>query len=203
MPGRLDFRGQSIRVIDVFVDELDLGDLGFSGVDPEATGNPSVLLNLYIYGYLNRVQSSPRLERPKPPRFSRRLRLGVGSSISDAAFFDALVTPIPAAAMSRMAAAVGCQPITTAGAGGRATVHGTKGLLLKQRRRLQVPRFRSHDRGARVTPQEAWRQSHRQAAFAQIEFATDSPLEGRVTCELVSEVDFRSSQKIRFSEVFG
>jgi hypothetical protein len=36
-----------------------------------------------------------------------------------------------------------------------------------------------HDRGARVTsPQEAWRQSHRQAAFAQIEFATDSPLEG-------------------------
>src|SRR5262249_39720367 len=52
------------------------------------------------------------------------------------------VTPIPAAAMSRMAAAVGYQPITTAGAGGRATVHGTKGLLLKQRRRLQVPRFR-------------------------------------------------------------
>ena len=68
-------------MIDVFVDELDLGDLGFSGVDPEATGNPSVLLKLYICGYLNRVQSSPRLERPKPPRFSRRLRLGVGSSI--------------------------------------------------------------------------------------------------------------------------
>jgi hypothetical protein len=64
-------------VIDVFVDELDLGDLGFSGVDPEATGNPSVLLKLYIYGYLNRVQSSPRLARPKPPRLSRRLRLGV------------------------------------------------------------------------------------------------------------------------------
>ena len=36
-----------------------------------------------------------------------------------------------------------------------------------------------HDRGARVmSPQEARRQSHRQAAFAQIEFATDSPLEG-------------------------
>ena len=52
-------------MIDVFVDELDLGDLGFSGVDPEATGNPSLLLKLYIYGYLNRVQSSPRLERPK------------------------------------------------------------------------------------------------------------------------------------------
>jgi transposase len=56
-----------VRVIDVFVDELDLGDLGFSGVDPEVTGrpsyHPSVLLKLYIYGYLNRVQSSRRLER--------------------------------------------------------------------------------------------------------------------------------------------
>jgi transposase len=57
----------SVRVIDVFVEELDLGELGFSGVDPEATGrpsyHPSVLLKLYIYGYLNRVQSSRRLER--------------------------------------------------------------------------------------------------------------------------------------------
>src|SRR2546427_1743288 len=56
-----------VRVIDVFVDELDLAELGFSGVDPEATGrpsyHPSVLLKLYIYGYLNRVQSSRRLER--------------------------------------------------------------------------------------------------------------------------------------------
>ena len=55
------------RVIEVFVDELDLGDLGFGGVDPKATGrpsyHPSVLLKLYIYGYLNRVQSSRRLER--------------------------------------------------------------------------------------------------------------------------------------------
>ena len=56
-----------VRVIDVFVDGLDLADLGFVGVDPEATGrpsyHPSVLLKLYIYGYLNRVQSSRRLER--------------------------------------------------------------------------------------------------------------------------------------------
>ena len=56
-----------VRVIDVFVDELDLGDLEFGGVSPEATGrpsyHPSVLLKLYIYGYLNRVQSSRRLER--------------------------------------------------------------------------------------------------------------------------------------------
>jgi len=55
-----------VRVIDVFVDELDLAELGFEGVDPEATGrpsyHPSVLLKLYIYGYLNRVQSSRRLE---------------------------------------------------------------------------------------------------------------------------------------------
>ena len=56
-----------VRVIEVFVDELDLGELGFGGVDPKATGrpsyHPSVLLKLYIYGYLNRVQSSRRLER--------------------------------------------------------------------------------------------------------------------------------------------
>ena len=46
---------------------LDLGELGFEGVEPAATGRPSyhpaVLLKLYIYGYLNRVQSSRRLER--------------------------------------------------------------------------------------------------------------------------------------------
>ena len=51
-----------VRVIDVFVDELSLAELGFGGVDPEATGrpsyHPSVLLKLYIYGYLNRLQSS-------------------------------------------------------------------------------------------------------------------------------------------------
>src|SRR6202035_5699416 len=56
-----------VRVIDVFVDELNLGELGFDGVAPEETGrpsyHPSVLLKLYIYGYLNRVQSSRRLER--------------------------------------------------------------------------------------------------------------------------------------------
>src|SRR5664280_997733 len=56
-----------VRVIDVFVEELDLADLGFGGVNPEVTGRPSyhpaVLLKLYIYGYLNRVQSSRRLER--------------------------------------------------------------------------------------------------------------------------------------------
>jgi transposase len=56
-----------VRVIDVFVDELALGELGFAGVEPLATGRPSyhpaVLLKIYIYGYLNRIQSSRRLER--------------------------------------------------------------------------------------------------------------------------------------------
>ena len=56
-----------VRVIDVFVEQLGLADLGFCGVAPEATGrpayHPSALLKLYIYGYLNRVQSSRRLER--------------------------------------------------------------------------------------------------------------------------------------------
>src|SRR5947207_5518984 len=56
-----------VRVIDVVVGGLDLAGLRFCGVDPEATGRPSyrpsVLLKLYTYGYLNRVQSSRRLER--------------------------------------------------------------------------------------------------------------------------------------------
>jgi transposase len=52
----------SVRMIDAFVEKLDLSGLGFDGVAPEATGrppyHPAVLLKLYIYGYLNRVQSS-------------------------------------------------------------------------------------------------------------------------------------------------
>src|SRR6202007_2527764 len=56
-----------VRVIDAFVDKLDLSGLGFDGVAAEATGrpsyHPSVLLKLYIYGYLVRIQSSRRLER--------------------------------------------------------------------------------------------------------------------------------------------
>jgi transposase len=63
-----DFVDESnpVRVIDAFVDALDLADLGFE-IEPAATGrpayHPSTLLKLYIYGYLNRVQSSRRLER--------------------------------------------------------------------------------------------------------------------------------------------
>ena len=64
-----DFIDESnpVRVIDAFVEELDLAEMSFEGVEPAATGrpsyHPSVLLKLYIYGYLNRVQSSRRLER--------------------------------------------------------------------------------------------------------------------------------------------
>ena len=56
-----------VRVVDVFVEQLDLNQLGFKSVQPLATGrpayHPAVLLKLYIYGYLNRLQSSRRLER--------------------------------------------------------------------------------------------------------------------------------------------
>lgn len=56
-----------VRVVDVFVDELDLTTLGFDGAIPADTGrpayHPAVLLKIYIYGYLNRIQSSRRLER--------------------------------------------------------------------------------------------------------------------------------------------
>lgn len=57
----------SVRVVDAFIDELDLNVLGFAGVTPATTGrpayHPATLLKLYLYGYLNRVQSSRRLER--------------------------------------------------------------------------------------------------------------------------------------------
>lgn len=51
-----------VRVIDAFVETLDLTALGFAGATPAATGRPSyhpgVLLRIYIYGYLNRIQST-------------------------------------------------------------------------------------------------------------------------------------------------
>ena len=56
-----------VRVIDMFVDHLDLLDLGFETVNAKLTGrpgyHPSTMLKLYIYGYLNRIQSSRRLEK--------------------------------------------------------------------------------------------------------------------------------------------
>ena len=69
-----------VRVIDAFVEALNLAQLGFTGVEPEATGrpayHPSVLLKLYIYGYLNRVQSSRRLEREAGRNFEVMWLLG-------------------------------------------------------------------------------------------------------------------------------
>jgi len=64
-----DYLGEDnpVRVVDVFVDELRLEELGFEGAQPAVTGRPSyhpaVLLKIYIYGYLSQVQSSRRLER--------------------------------------------------------------------------------------------------------------------------------------------
>ena len=56
-----------VRVVDAFIDELDLAVLGFAGVVPEPTGrpvyHPSTLLKIYLYGYVNQVQSSRWLER--------------------------------------------------------------------------------------------------------------------------------------------
>src|SRR3954451_408028 len=56
-----------VRVIEVFIDELDLASLGFSGMTPAVTGRPAyrpaTLLKIYLYSYLNRIQSSRRLER--------------------------------------------------------------------------------------------------------------------------------------------
>ena len=56
-----------VRAVDAFVEELDLGKLGFSRVEPLEKGrpcyHPATLLKIYIFGYLNRIPSSRRLER--------------------------------------------------------------------------------------------------------------------------------------------
>jgi transposase len=56
-----------VRVIDAFVSALDMASLGFEGVEPQATGrpgyHPATMLKIYLYGYLNRIQSSRRLEQ--------------------------------------------------------------------------------------------------------------------------------------------
>ncbi len=70
LPERLDdwiAEDNPVRAVDAFVDELDLAKLGFEGAEPAATGrpacHPATLLKIYIYGYLNRLPSSRRLER--------------------------------------------------------------------------------------------------------------------------------------------
>ena len=60
-----------VRVIDVFIDELDLEALGFAGVVPEVIGrpayHPATLLKIYLYGYLNRIQSRVQIDPHEPP----------------------------------------------------------------------------------------------------------------------------------------
>src|SRR5437764_14283296 len=79
-----DFIDESnpVRVIDVFVDALDLAEMSFEGVEPAATGrpsyHPSVLLKLYIYGYLNRAGGS----NERPDAMSRSCGCWVGSHLT-------------------------------------------------------------------------------------------------------------------------
>nr|WP_312728551.1 transposase [Stutzerimonas kunmingensis] len=76
LPERLDdyvANTTPVRMVDIFVDELDLGQLGFNGVVQVETGQPNyhpvVPLKIYVYGYLNRIQSSRRIERESRSRF--------------------------------------------------------------------------------------------------------------------------------------
>lgn len=71
LPDRLEdyvHEDNPVRVVDAFVEALDLNALGFEAANRAAGGrpayHPAVLLKIYIYGYLNRIQSSRRLERP-------------------------------------------------------------------------------------------------------------------------------------------
>jgi hypothetical protein len=93
-----------VQVIDVFVDELDLAALGFDGVAPEVTGrpsyHPSVLLKLYIYGYLNRVQSSRRLERDDPSETSAVARSQHGKMPLETLAIQRLARNVRARSMS-------------------------------------------------------------------------------------------------------
>jgi transposase len=76
----------TVRIVDAFIGELDLAGSGFDGATPAATGrpsyHPSVLLKLYLYGYLNRIQSSrgrshDGLQPRQPGRAERGRRRGV------------------------------------------------------------------------------------------------------------------------------
>ena len=76
-PERLeDFiaEGNPVRAIDAFVESLNLRELGFTSVEPLRTGRPSyhpaVLLKLYIYGYLNRIQNIPLISQWRGDRLN-------------------------------------------------------------------------------------------------------------------------------------
>jgi transposase len=87
-----DYVGEEnpVRVVEVFIGELDLAALGFSGMTPAVTGrpayHPSTLLKIYLYGYLNRLQSSRRLERECARRRAPGApHAGRGSAVPDGA----------------------------------------------------------------------------------------------------------------------
>jgi transposase len=70
LPERIDeyvSEDNPVRVIEAFVEVLDLARLGFARLEPNETGrpayHPATLLRIYLYGYLNRIQSSRRLEQ--------------------------------------------------------------------------------------------------------------------------------------------
>src|SRR5271156_5745994 len=96
-PERLDdYLGEDnpVRAIDAFVDEMDLARLGFGGVEPEATGrpayHPSTLLEIYVYGYLNRgsfseVAAGPRHVCSPPKRRRSAPRLACPTSADSVA----------------------------------------------------------------------------------------------------------------------
>jgi hypothetical protein len=94
-----------VRFIDAFVDGLDLAVAGFSRVAPKATGRPGYapadLLKLYIYGYLNRVRSSRRLERrwlDRRAQLRRRRQFGLLSPDTAAAGVDPRRPAVPVVA---------------------------------------------------------------------------------------------------------
>jgi hypothetical protein len=86
-----------VRAVDAFVDALNLAKLGFEGVAPEVTGrpsyHPSALLKLYIYRYLNRVQSSRWLEREAGRNLEVIWLLGPACLAPGVAFFADLDPP--------------------------------------------------------------------------------------------------------------
>lgn len=79
-----------VRVVEVFIDELDLGALGFEGVRPAATGrpayHPSTLLKIYLYGYLNRVQCQSASKKDPLSASNRDPLVGFRIAVTSAPF---------------------------------------------------------------------------------------------------------------------
>jgi transposase len=153
-----------VRVIDVFVDSLDLAGLGFERVDPKATGRPSyhpaVLLKLYVYGYLNQVQSSRKLEREcgrnvEVMWLTARL-VPDHKTIADfrkdpcwKRVFDTMVLPFARSARSLLKSAVGsaCSPMQALPSTDRSSSWRSQASL-GRRQQPQSQLYRRQDAGA-------------------------------------------------------